>query len=60
MNTAPIEPMMITQRQPERPSGDRGTSSQANRATSGTVRKPIPCWKAKALPRADFGTSSEM
>ena len=57
---APTDPMMTTQRQPDRPNGASGLSTHASRATSGTGMKPMDCCMAKVLPRARLGTSSEM
>ena len=57
---APTDPMITTQRQPDSPSGAVGFNIQASSATSGTGMNPIDCWMAKVLPRARFGTSSEM
>jgi len=37
MTTAPIEPMMTSQRQPSRPKIVRGTSCQARNAMTGTA-----------------------
>ena len=36
INTAPIEPMITTTRQPSRPKTVRGTNCQARNATTGT------------------------
>jgi hypothetical protein len=40
---APTDPAMTTQRQPDRPKGAVGLSSQASSATSGTGMNPIDC-----------------
>ena len=58
--TAPTEPISTTQRQPSKPNGLYGTSSQPSSATTGTAQKVMNWLAAKARPRSRAGISSEM
>ena len=59
ITSAPTEPMITTQRQPESPRMVVGTNCQARNAITGTAVYMTLWLKAKAEPRCSFGTSSD-